>query len=268
MGRGLASRTLSWTPASHPTEIEPDGTHLWLVRTADLSNSLHDVNPPGLLSRRERERAARMSDATKRSLYVDGRAGLRLLIEAYTGHPARRIRFRYGLRGKPALLGDSEQLRFNYSVSSGYALYAFSMTRELGVDLEIHPRAANVRGLFRRILSPAERMQFDALPPSQHNDAMLDCWTRKEAYGKLLGVGIRYNMNRATLLENRHSDRWCSGVAGLFGDRTNGAAEERACGTQIGLPVPGSAALMYDVPDPARGHPDLKAFRWPATMPS
>ena len=73
---------------------------------------------------------------------------------------------------------------------------------------------------------------------------MLACWTRKEAYGKLLGVGIRYNMHQVTLFTDLQCDSWCTGVSGLFDDEEPADAGE-VCGVQLQLPVPGAAALMY-----------------------
>ena len=77
---------------------------------------------------------------------------------------------------------------------------------------------------------------------------MLACWTRKEAYGKVLGVGIRYAMNRVNLFTGLHQDRWRTKVSGLFANETSGETSgeiRELFGVQLGLPVAGVASLMY-----------------------
>ena len=255
---------MTWISAFRPMSIDPNEVHLWLVCADDLLNSLQKANPEELLSGRERERAARLLNANRRTIYIAGRVGLKVLVSAYTGCPVRQVRLEHGAKGKPALARDSGQLNFNYSVSSNYALYAFSKTRELGIDLEVHPRKVHVQGLSRRILSLYERRQFGQIDSSRHNEAMLDFWTRKEAYGKLLGVGILYSMNQTTLIESLRSACWESKVTGLFDQTQNRMANDSVYGIQVRLPIPGSAALMYDAPRANSLHPELQAFRWTA----
>ena len=255
---------MTWKPVSLPAAIKRDEVHLWLMSFRDLLKTIEESRLAELLSIQERERAARLQHAGKRSFYMAGRAGLKVLVNAYTGCPVRKIRLEYGAKGKPALAGDSSWLKFNYSVSSGWALYAFSKGRELGIDLEMHPRNTNVQGLSRRILSSAERRRFDSIESSRRNAVILDFWTRKEAYGKLLGVGILYNMNQTSLIGSLDSACWESSITGLFGHKSNQREDGRVYGMQIGLPIPGSAALMYDASNDGRPHPDLRAFRWTA----
>lgn len=243
--QAFATRKLDWTPASRPCVLEHDQLHLWLIATSDLSTSGAIAGCP--LSEAEARRAARIADPGKRRLYANGRLGLRMLLEGYTGIPSEKIRLAFGTRGKPGLSEEQGSLKFNYSVSCAYALYAFSRIRELGVDLEIHPRKINWKGLSGRILSDQELSGWNRVPHGKRNAAMMACWTRKEAYGKLLGVGIRYHMNQASLFLDPRRDSWCSPVAGLF-ESVCGPTQSRVHGIQIGLPVAGTAALMYGLP--------------------
>ena len=244
--RAVSTRSLAWENLAAPPALESDQIHLWLV---DVSHYIEEhglTASRGSLSAREFHRAGRIIDDDKRQLYVGGRIGLRQLLQAYTGIAAAEISFNYGERGKPWLefTTDTGSLEFNYTVSSGYALYAFAAGIELGVDLEIFPRAIHSEGFVRRILSATELDCWNQVPVSQQEEAMLACWTRKEAYGKLLGVGIRYNMHQVSLFTGLHSDAWCSGIQGLFeGELPVNFIE--ACGVQVELPVSGAATVMY-----------------------
>ena len=72
---------------------------------------------------------------------------------------------------------------------------------------------------------------------------MLACWTRKEAYGKLLGAGIRYHLNQAELCVDLGAPLWSAAVTGLF-KPSAADCPAAACGAQLRLPVAGAAALM------------------------
>ena len=262
MTRGLAKKPLSWSSTFHALELDSEKVHLWLAFPGHNALDQFGHDAWAWLGERERFRALRLSDARQRALYLEARIGLKILIEAYTGLPRDRITLEYGPRGKPELGKPLQWLQFNYSMSSGYVLYAFSRDRELGVDLEMHPRDVHVQRLSNRILSKPEKQYFDNLPKTQQHAAMLDWWTRKEAYGKLLGVGIRYNMSQTNLLQDPDSFCWMLPVSGLFGDTRDGPRFGHVYGTQIELPTDGSAALMYDSPDSNRHHPDIQAFNF------
>ena len=89
---------------------------------------------------------------------------------------------------------------------------------------------------------------------------MLACWTRKEAYGKVLGVGIRYTMNQAPLFLELHRDQWTACVAGLFGNEQHEI--QQVSGIQLELPFPAVASLMYAVDDQDKSNvPQLSAYQ-------
>ncbi len=232
-------------------EIGPDQIHLWVMMPEAMRVMVEQPRYRRMLSERERRRAARIVDPVKQRLYVAGRIGCRVLLERYTGVGQPELEFVSGPRGKPELRHSARYggLKFNYTVSAGHALYGFARNRNLGVDMEVFPRLVAVERFARRILTAREARSFQAVPADQANHAMLCCWTRKEAYGKLLGVGIRYAMNRVTLFSHLHRDHWHSGVAGLFeGNHPSSPRkrESRLCGIQLALPMEGAAALMFD----------------------
>lgn len=204
--------------------------------------------------RRRRVEGARLE-------YLGGRVGLRGLICAYTGLGNGELRFGVGSRGKPFLRNGlaGGEFCFNYSLAGGYALYAVGWNRRLGVDLEVYPRgrgrglAEGGRRLARGKLTGEERGVWEGLAEGGVADgerAMLACWTRKEAYGKALGVGMRYWLNRVGVFGRGQVGEpgWEVGVGGLFdGDEDVGGGV--VYGLQVGLPRDlgeGVGALVYD----------------------
>ena len=243
----VAELPLDWTPSNETRLLGENEIHLWFLDATGLKSALGDDGILGFLNPREVDRSQRILAEDKRELYIAGRAGLRILLGQYAATAPLDIEFAYGERGKPSMpdQGPGAGIEFNYSVSSGYAIYAFARNITLGIDLEIFPRDIEV-GLFaRRILGPVELRTWKRFNEAQANAAMLACWTRKEAYGKPLGVGIRYNMYQAELFTETRSPRWSAPVTGLF-EEAGGHYSSEVQGTQLSLPVAGAATLMYD----------------------
>jgi 4'-phosphopantetheinyl transferase len=70
------------------------------------------------------------------------------------------------------------------------ALYAVTLGRDVGIDLEAARPITGLASLARRTFSPRETSALLALPPAQRDAAFLRCWTRKEAFLKLVGFGL------------------------------------------------------------------------------
>lgn len=156
-----------------------------------------------LLTDKERNRALRFKFDRHRNRWVFGRLTLKHLLSSYLNCEALSIELGYGEIGKPYVASPSNNnLLFNYTDSGGLLIYAFSEGIEVGVDLEFLPRETNFEALVRRKLTPDEQTAFYEMPVDHQQSAFLACWTRKEAYGKALGVGIRYPMSEVTLCEN------------------------------------------------------------------
>ena len=232
---------LEWVETPPGVPLPANQVHLWFVDLQSISRLSRCERPAGAGQGSPGDTRSR----EKRRLYLRGKMALETLLAHYSGLKHSELEFGYGTRGKPGLRnpGLCGALRFNYTLSRGYALYAFAWEVELGVDIEIYPRKINADLLARRKLSPVEQSSWEAVPAGQKNNAMLMCWTRKEAYGKALGVGIRYEMRKVSLFRDLHGYRWETGVGGLFGEEK--CEIDSLHGVQIALPVPGAASLMY-----------------------
>jgi 4'-phosphopantetheinyl transferase len=121
----------------------------------------------------------------------------RLLAVRLDVHP-RAIELVYGRHGKPALArrfagGD---LRFNLSHCGDVAAFAFSVGREIGIDIEAVHAVPDADDIAARFFSPAERQAYRALCPCDRPLGFINCWTRKEAFIKALGDGLRHPLDR------------------------------------------------------------------------
>ena len=87
--------------------------------------------------------------------------------------------------GKPVF--ETGAWHFSISHTPRHAFCALS-EKNIGIDAEELDRPVNLR-LAEKILSPAEKVQFDAAPDKRK--ALLTFWVLKEAEAKLTGKGIR-----------------------------------------------------------------------------
>jgi len=158
--------------------ILPAGVvHIWRVDLSARDASGNELDP----AERARAKRFRFPDIQRR--WIAGRAALRQLLERYTGIPAAEMRFARGEFGKPYLAGS--RIYFNMSDSRDVGLYAVTLDAEIGVDVE---RIRDIEGatIARRFLPESEAAVVRDDPAS-----FFRVWTRREAYLKCIGVGLR-----------------------------------------------------------------------------
>ena len=149
-----------------------------------------------ILSHDERKRAERLRFDRHRQRFIVQRGMLRKILSGYLDTPPDEIRFHQGPGGKPAVAGESPMIRFNLSHSKGYALYAVARGREVGIDVEVVRPKPKAAGLVARFFSSNENKAFQKLEPGEKESAFFAGWTRKEAYVKAVGEGLRFSLKR------------------------------------------------------------------------
>ena len=185
-----------------------------------LSNEIHlwsaslDVSPERIrfyescMDSRERRRAERYSVELSRERFICARGILKELLGKYIHVEPKSISFTLGRLGKPYLPDKfSSELQFNSTDTQQEALFAFCRSAEIGIDVEFLTRNVRHHEIARRKFSRHEYDQYLQHPKSQQKNFFLKIWTRKEAYGKAKGFGIRYRLNSVNLVDDAGSDR-------------------------------------------------------------
>jgi 4'-phosphopantetheinyl transferase len=170
--------------------------HVWQAALDRLSPCVTDLSQT--LSSDEKERAVRLRDEKHRNEFIISRGMLRTLLGSYLGIPAPGLSFVYSSHGKPGLdtLPLARGLAFNVSHTEGIALFAFTLNRKIGVDVEKVRRNFEVEKIAERFFSVAERLALRNLPAEQRYEAFFRCWTRKEAYIKARGEGLSHPLHQ------------------------------------------------------------------------
>lgn len=176
--------------------LAPNDIHCWM---APLDSAfVPRLRYESLLSRDEHERAARFVADLHRRRFMTARGILRLLLGHYLQADPASLKFGLGAYGKPFL--KDYRLHFSVSHSGDRALFAFAEEGPIGADLERidleQMRNPELSHLAERVLSKPEAEELAEIPIEQRAEAFLSCWTRKEAYVKATGDGLRFPLNK------------------------------------------------------------------------
>jgi 4'-phosphopantetheinyl transferase len=177
-------------PRHHP-RLAAGELHVWRVDLTSVPDELLAT-----LSADEHERAERMLSRTKARLWARSRGALRALLGRYLDADPRELRFQIGDHGKPSLapvdgsLGARRPVSFSISHSADLALYAFSASGAVGVDVERLRRPMDAVALTRNRFGVREAAAVGRLDDPARRVEFLRRWTRHEAELKCAGTGF------------------------------------------------------------------------------
>jgi 4'-phosphopantetheinyl transferase len=131
-----------------------------------------------------------------RDRFIIARGALRKILSRYLCVAPGQIRFTYSPYGKPALAEAAHELSFNVSHSHEVALYAVTLGREVGLDVEFIREDFASMEIAEHFFSREEVAALRALPSHLQTLAFFNCWTRKEAYIKARGEGLSHPLDQ------------------------------------------------------------------------
>jgi 4'-phosphopantetheinyl transferase len=190
------NQTANWCAVSEVPILGQSEIHVWrinLVQDVEMEDWLK-----GCLSAEESERSARFHFVQDQRRFVVRRAVLRHLLAGYMNVNPKIVRLLPAPHGKPVVHGQdgSTGLRFSCSHSANLGLVAIARGRELGVDLERHRPLADAEELTNAFFSPFEIAELAGMSQALKKKSFFDCWTRKEAFVKAIGMGLSFPLNR------------------------------------------------------------------------
>jgi phosphopantetheinyl transferase len=192
---------LNWIDASIDTfpTLRHDEIHLWWL---PLQLNPEQIDSAlALLSDIQRDKYhRRATDKLKRN-YLAGRFYLLSLLGAYVGQKPAEVLLSYSRLNKPRLSDRSLGIEFNFTDTEGYGVYAFSKSRQVGVDLESRFREIDFEAIAERRFTQTE-LDFVYQDGTLNTQRCIGIWTRKEAFGKASGMGINFKMNQRNLYQS------------------------------------------------------------------
>ena len=151
------------------------------------------------LSAPERERVSHYKfEYDRRKFVVRSGVRRRILSSYLDGAAPAQIAFKVTNFGKPSLDAPHDQsgLHFNSSDSGERSLYAFTLRRDLGIDIEAVRPLPDAEKLAQRYFSPEEIKILLARKGHAREEYFFRIWSRKEAILKTVGVGLSGNLQR------------------------------------------------------------------------
>jgi 4'-phosphopantetheinyl transferase len=178
-----------------PEPILANEVHVWRVFTETTSQI---KNPQKILSANELERAGKFYFEKDQKRFIMARAMLRMILSHYVGERPQDLRFNYSAFGKPMLETNpgNDNISFNLSHSDGMALYAVTLNRHAGIDVEHMRHNIDIEQIAKRFFSFAENSLINNIHEKDRPAMFLKFWTRKEAIIKATGKGVSFPMDQ------------------------------------------------------------------------
>ena len=181
-------------------QLLENSVHIWTIHLPQNKRDLSEY--ASILSTTETKRARSFLSNRDRESYTLARGGLRSILSEYLGLPAKDIKLSCHRYGKPKITGKVGQgLEFNLSHSGDYALCAVTKNTPVGIDIEkVQARnPAHYVRLANRFFSENEADVIRNAPMNEVASLFFSCWTRKEAYVKQHGLGLRLPLRNFTV---------------------------------------------------------------------
>jgi 4'-phosphopantetheinyl transferase len=236
------STPAGWTAGPTKPRLAGAAAHVWRADLEAVGDDLAE-----LLSDEERERAERMIGERQRQLWRRSRGVLRALLGRYLRSEGVAVRLSTSVHGKPFVADVPNELTapaFNLSHSGQLALYAFTASGSIGVDVQVaRDRSARPdldwRTMAKRAFGEHEAQRLSLVEPGRREKEFLRAWTRYEAELKRLGRGI--------------------GGHGVPDDGSRARIDTYAAPFTIELDVGAGAAAALALEGPAR---ELRRWAW------
>jgi len=192
----MNSEKFQWSQAVPGKFINSDEIHVWRVFLDVTTDEFEKLRES--LSVDELARAGRFHFERDRKRFTIARGILRRILGAYLNkHPAK-ICFEYSVHGKPMLAhnpGDDD-IYFNLSHSGAFALYAISLRKKIGIDIESIRDDVSVGQVAQQFFSQNEIRSLEKIDINKRSELFFQYWTRKEAFLKATGEGISFPMDQ------------------------------------------------------------------------
>ena len=196
--------SILWERPPVQLSISRSELHVWQVNLDNI-NYQHKYLI-SLLSSEEIKRSKRFIFDRDRHCYQVTHSMKRLILANYLDCDPQCLHFKIESYGKPALanLLCSMKVQFNISHSHDLILIAITVEDPIGIDIEYNNKKRSIERLVETIFAPSEMKYFVTLKSQREKEEPLfRCWTRKEAYLKAIGIGLRQNLTNISVDLNK-----------------------------------------------------------------
>lgn len=151
-----------------------------------------------LLSSAEKDYADTMHNDVVRDRFVEVRGRMRLTLGRWVNKSPKTLKIMKNNNGKP-YLADYPEFSFNISHTGSFVVIVTGQNCLLGVDIEQCKPRSNLIGLVNKCFAEAEKKHWLRLPEFERLPEFYRFWTRKEAFVKATGQGIKLGLNQCVV---------------------------------------------------------------------
>lgn len=171
------------------------------VFRCDSTNfNLSGIDYLKVLSETEQNEIKRLKFDKDKNIKTISRFLLRILLSRYLNKKPEEIILVRNKFGKPELVGDqSQKIKFNYSHSDKFIIFAFILEDEIGVDIEKINLSINHTELADNNFSKHE-INHLKISGFEIVEKFFGIWTRKEALLKAAGIGLTIDLKLIDVL--------------------------------------------------------------------
>jgi 4'-phosphopantetheinyl transferase len=150
-----------------------------------------------ILSAEEKAKADKFKFEKDRYRSIVCRGFLRRLLGQYLGLDPKAVLIHHTALGKPYLRSfeGEKNVCFNVSHSAERAIFGFSLSQRIGVDIEYTEKKIDGLEIAQRFFSEEEALFLKNTPEQYRSNTFYKYWSLKEAYLKGLGTGLSKPMN-------------------------------------------------------------------------
>ncbi len=184
--------------------IERNSVLIWKT-DLDINNDIKFLFN-NILSLDEQTRANQFIKDKLKNRFTVSRTSLRLILSHFLATTPSDIIFTYSKFGKPEIIKQQnpKNIKFNVSHSENTAIFALSLERPVGIDIEQIHQIDNYLKISQRFFSKQETAALSKQPENIKKLEFFKIWTRKEAVIKTSGKGLFQELKSfSTVTDNK-----------------------------------------------------------------
>lgn len=171
------------------TVLRAGEVHLWMSNLDATSEVIEHLLR--LLSEEEGQRFSEFRNQTKRRRACVGRGTLRIILSYYLGCEPEKVEIGYGEDDRPFLKSrEGIGLDFNVSHSRERLSIAITVDAAIGIDVECVRPATAMHRVADHYFTAHEARELKTVSGELQLRRYYHFWTRREAYGKAIGIGL------------------------------------------------------------------------------
>ncbi|PKQ44147.1 4'-phosphopantetheinyl transferase family protein [Confluentibacter flavum] len=156
-----------------------------------------------LLSTDEKLKADKFKFINDKNIFIVARGVLRVLLAKYLSINPKKVEFKYGDFGKPETI-NNQSINFNISHSGKMAIFGFTKSHDIGVDIEEIKNNFDVLDIANNFFSKKEIEFLNNFPTEDQTEGFYRCWTRKESFIKAKSIGLSYPLDSFSVSIDSH----------------------------------------------------------------